>query len=98
MEKGLLAFEFITIEVGKVLYAIFLSHGVIRLEPLILGWWGKSSTSVLFSMEQHIFYIIIDCRGHHRKSVKIYNPTYVSLQQDVCFEWTKLYFWTSQKY
>ena len=33
------------------------------------------------SMEQHVFFILIDYRGHHRKGVAIYNAIYVHLQQ-----------------
>ncbi len=32
-------------------------------------------------MEQHICYIVIDCRGHHRKDIKIPIATEVNLQQ-----------------
>jgi hypothetical protein len=40
-------------------------------------------------MEQHIFCLFIDYRGHHRKGVAIYNATYVNLQQKLWFHWTK---------
>ncbi len=40
-------------------------------------------------MEQHIFCIFIDYRGHHRKSVPIYNVTWVKLKQNLWFCWTK---------
>ncbi len=36
-------------------------------------------------MEQHIFCILIDYRGRHRKGVAIYNATYVNLQQKPWF-------------
>ncbi len=37
----------------------------------------------IYSMEQRVFYIVIDCRWHHRKGIKIYNDTYVNLQQNI---------------
>jgi hypothetical protein len=44
------------------------------------------------SMEQHIFFILIDYRGHHWKGVVIYNATCVSLQQKTWFHWKKCIF------
>jgi hypothetical protein len=43
-------------------------------------------------MEQHVFFILIDYRGHHRKGVAIYNAIYVHLQQKTWFYWTKSVF------
>jgi len=40
-------------------------------------------------MEQRIFCIFIDYRGHHRKGDEIYNVTLVNLQQKLWFHWTK---------
>jgi hypothetical protein len=37
------------------------------------------------TMEEHIFCILIDHRGHHRKGVAIYNATQVNLQQKPWF-------------
>jgi len=40
-------------------------------------------------MEQRVFCIFIDHRGHHRKGVEIYNATLVNLNQKLWFHWTK---------
>jgi hypothetical protein len=40
-------------------------------------------------MEQRVFCIWIDYRGHHRKGVAFYNATQVNLQQKPWFHWTK---------
>jgi hypothetical protein len=36
-------------------------------------------------MEQHVFCIFFDYRGHHRKVVEIYNATSVNSQQKLWF-------------
>jgi hypothetical protein len=36
-------------------------------------------------MEHRVFYVVIDCRGHHRKDITIYNAAYVNLHQNVLF-------------
>jgi hypothetical protein len=40
-------------------------------------------------MEQHVYYILIDYRGCHRKGVAIYNTISVNLQQKPWFHLTK---------
>jgi hypothetical protein len=40
-------------------------------------------------MEQHVFNILIDCRGHHRKGVAMYNVAEVNLQQKPWFHSNK---------
>jgi hypothetical protein len=37
------------------------------------------------SMEQHVFGISTDYRGHHRKGVAIQNATLVNMQQNTWF-------------
>ncbi len=44
-------------------------------------------------MEQCVFCIFIDYRGHHRKYVAVYNADWVNLQQKLWFQWIKMYFW-----
>jgi hypothetical protein len=36
-------------------------------------------------MEQHVFVVFIDYRGHHRKGVAILNATQVNLKQKLWF-------------
>jgi len=43
-------------------------------------------------MKQHIFCILIDYRGHHRKGVAVYIATYASLQKKLGFIEQKMYF------
>ncbi len=45
--------------------------------------------SFLGLMEQHIFCIFIDYRGHHRKGVAIYVATWVNLHHKLWFHWTQ---------
>ncbi len=48
-------------------------------------------------MEQHVFCIFFNYRGHHGKGVAIYKATYVNLQHKLGFHWKKMYFWTLQR-
>ncbi len=36
---------------------------------------NNSEGNKVYGMEQGVFWIFIDCRGHHRKGVAIYNAT-----------------------
>jgi hypothetical protein len=47
-------------------------------------------------MEQHVFCILIDYRGRHRKGVAIYNAIYVNLQQKPWFHWKKIFLNTTE--
>jgi hypothetical protein len=48
-----------------------------------------SKSCKVVSMEQHVFFILIDYRGRHRKGVVIDNATWDNLQQNPWFCWTK---------
>ena len=43
------------------------------------------------SMEQHVFFIFIDYRGHHRKGVEIFYADYVNFQPKPWFK-KKMFF------
>jgi hypothetical protein len=50
---------------------------------------NQSRQCLVRIMEQRVFCIVIDYRGHHRKGAAIYNATWVNLPQKLWFHWTK---------
>ncbi len=65
---------------------------MVVLEQCLIRAWER-----FFPVDQHIFYIFIDCRGRHWKGISICNADKVNLQQKLWFHWTKVYLWKLQQ-
>ncbi len=81
----------------KFVGMIFTNQSHLKLQLIMTFVQQNGLCFQLCSIEQHICNIVIDCRGHHRKCIKIHNATVVYLQQKTFVLTNIVTFWRLHK-